>query len=129
MKTIKQNYLIDAPAKRVWQALIDPNEIERWGGGQVQMDDKEGTKFTLWGGEIHGTNTKVVENKELSQDWYGGSKWTAPSKVNFKLRPKGEKTDLELIHEDIPDQDVEAIRAGWEKRYLGPMRAYLEKTS
>ncbi len=129
MKTIRQNYLIDAPVKRVWRALVDPSEIERWGGGQAEMDDKEGTKFRLWGGEIHGTNTKVVENKELSQDWYGGRNWTAPSKVNFKLIPKGEKTDVELIHENIPDQDVEAIRDGWEKHYLGPLRSYIQKSA
>jgi len=52
MKSIKQTYRIQAPVSMVWQALVDPEVIERWGGGPVKMDDQVGTRFELWGGDI-----------------------------------------------------------------------------
>lgn len=59
MKTIKQTYQINAPSSRVWQALIDPKIIDKWGGGPAHMNDKVGTEFTLWGGDIYGKNLRL----------------------------------------------------------------------
>lgn len=82
MKIIKQIYKISASIQEVWRALVEPEVINQWGGGPARMDDKVGTQFSLWGGDIHGKNIKVVENKELIQDWYGGD-WDKPSKVTI----------------------------------------------
>ena len=126
MKAIKQNYTISAAVEKVWKALVDPREIEKWGAGPAKMDDKAGSKFSIWGGDIHGTNATVIENKVLEQDWYGGD-WDQPSKVRFELKQKGNKTGLELIHENIPDDEAKDIDDGWKQYYLGPMKEYLEK--
>jgi uncharacterized protein YndB with AHSA1/START domain len=32
---IVESYLINAPVSKVWQALVDPDLIEKWGGGPV----------------------------------------------------------------------------------------------
>ena len=126
MKTIKQAYLIDAPIEKVWNALVVPKEIENWGAGSAKMDDKVGTKFELWGGDIHGKNTRVVKNKILEQDWYGGD-WPQPSKVTFLLSEENGKTKLDLIHENVPDEEAKNIDEGWKDYYLGPLKDYLEK--
>ena len=89
------------------------------------MDDKVGTKFTLWGGDIHGTNTKVVNNKLLEQDWYSGN-WEKPSQVIFKLIPNKGATKLELIHKNVPEKDLKDIDQGWKDFYLGPLKELLE---
>ena len=125
MKIIKQTYLINAPLGKVWRSLVEPKIIKMWGGGSAVMDDKVGTNFSLWGGEIHGTNTKVVENKELIQDWYGGD-FEKPSKVTFKLSSKGDQTQIDLIHEDVPDSQADDIDDGWKRYYLGPLKDFLE---
>lgn len=125
MKTIKQSYLIKASLQNVWQALIDPAIIDKWGGGPAQMDDKVGTKFTLWGGDIHGKNIKVVKNKELVQDWFGGD-WEKPSKVTFTLVEKGNKTEVNLLHEDVPGKEAKNIEEGWKIYYLGPLKELFE---
>ncbi len=52
MKVIKQTYIIKAPLEKVWNALTDPKIIEKWGAGPAIMDSKEGTEFSLWGGDI-----------------------------------------------------------------------------
>ena len=126
MKTIKQTYIIKAPVNNVWRALVDPVAINDWGGGPAFMNSKVGTKFKLWGGDIHGENIKVVENKELVQDWFGG-KWEKASKVIFTLKKIGSETRINLLHEGVPDDAVKEIDEGWRIYYLGPMKKLLEK--
>ena len=126
MKTIKQTYHIQAHAAKVWQALVDPKEINEWGGGPAEMDDNVGTEFSLWGGDIHGTNTEVVAKKKLVQEWFGG-KWDQPSHLTFVLTPKGNKTDVELIHKNVPDQEADDIAQGWKDYYMNPLKELVEK--
>ncbi|MFC1971962.1 SRPBCC domain-containing protein [Chloroflexota bacterium] len=125
MKSIKQTYRIQAPASMVWQALVDPEAIERWGGGPVKMDDQVGTRFELWGGDIYGVNTEVVKERKLAQDWFGGD-WPKPSKVTFTLNEDSGQTTLVLLHEDVPDDEVDNFYEGWKEFYLGPIKELLE---
>jgi len=128
MKQIKQKYAIKSPVEIVWQALVNPEVIEKWGGGPAKMRAKAGEKFSLWGGDIYGKNTRVLEGKELDQDWYQKG-WKKPSKVVFKLSKKGNHTELLLTHKNVPDQDLVDIAEGWKEYYLGPLKEYLEDTS
>jgi len=125
MKTIVQDYHINAPIEKVWEALVNPKDIDGWGGGPTKMDDKEGTKFSLWGGDIHGTNIEVETFKKLVQEWYGG-KWKEPSIVTFKLEKQGNSTDLNLLQENVPDDEYKDIDDGWKEYYLGPLKDYVE---
>ncbi len=125
MKKIQQTYHIRAPISKVWLALVDQKVIDAWGGGPAKMDARVGAKFALWGGDIHGTNTRAVREKMLVQDWYGGD-WPEPSRVKFTLQSEEHGTKVILVHDGIPDDEVDAIRAGWRDYYLGPMKEYLE---
>lgn len=132
MKTIKQTYQITAPIEMVWEALVDPKHIDKWGGGPSIMDGKAGTKFSLWGGSIWGRNTKVAPGKKLVQDWYSENeeeKWKNASIVTFELYKELDCTKLELIHENIPNSDAKNIDEGWKDYYLGPLKEYVEKLS
>lgn len=126
MKTIKQTYHIKAPVEKVWKSLIDPKEIEAWGAGPAKMDDKVGTKFELWGGDIHGTNIEIVKNEKLVQDWYGGD-WPKASRATFTLAADKDGTRVDLLHENVPDNEADDIEDGWNSYYLGEIKKYLEK--
>lgn len=126
MKVIKQTYIIKAPLEKVWGALTDPKVIEKWGGGPAVMDDKEGTEFSLWGGDIFGKNISVVLHKKLQQEWYAG-KWDEPSIVLFTLTSKGDTTVVNLLHEDIPNSEASEIESGWKTYYMGPLKDLLEQ--
>ena len=125
MKIIRQVYKIKAPVEKVWEAFVNPREIEKWGGGSAKMEGKAGFKFSLWGGEIFGVNTKVVKNKLLEQDWYGG-KWEAPSKVKFEFTYKDNVTSVVLMHSAMPASETDNLADGWKDYYMGPMKEYLE---
>jgi len=127
MKSFSQKYYIHAPVKKVWQALTDAKIIEAWGGGPAKMSDKAGFSFSLWGGDTWGKNIKVVPEKLLVQEWYGG-KWDEPSIVSFSLSEKMGNTALLLKHENLPDDGWKDFADGWKDFYLGPLKKLLEKT-
>ena len=126
MKTIDQTYSIQAPLSKVWQAFVDPSVIEEWGGGPAEMNEQEGTLFSLWGGEIFGTNTKIIPNTLIAQDWFSGEDWTEPSKLTLTFSEKDGSTIVELHQDNVPDEDVDDITAGWQEYYLGPLTDLLE---
>ena len=126
MKTIKQRYTINAPIEKVWQALVDVKMINQWGGGPAKMDNKKGTKFKLWGGDIYGTNTKVIKNKELDQDWFQKG-WEKPTKVVFKLSAKGKQTNVILEHKNVPVDEFNDVAEGWKEYYMEAIKSLLEQ--
>lgn len=126
MKTIKQSYLINSSIEKVWQALVDPKIIDDWGGGPAKMGAKEGFEFSLWGGDIHGKNIEIIPNRKLVQDWMEG-KWDKYSKVTFTLKEEKDKTKVELLHEDFPENMKAKLTDGWRTYYLGPLKELLER--
>ena len=125
-RSIHQIYSFKASIADVWRALTDPKWIDEWGGGPAKMDGSVGTKFTLWGGDIHGTNIEVLPKRKLVQEWYGG-KWPAPSIVTFELSSHGETTTITLTHLDLPEKAFKEIEEGWREYYLGPLQGFLEQ--
>lgn len=130
MGKIETTYTIKAQVTKVWEALTDPIMIEQWGAGpNAFMTDKVGEKFSLWDGDIYGTNIEVIENKLLKQKWYGGE-WDKPSIVIFKLESDGDTTKLHLEHSDFPEQvgqeAFDGFKAGWDDFYFGPLKELVE---
>lgn len=126
MSPIHQTYHINAPIAEVWQAFVNPEQVEGWSGAPAVMDNKVGTQFKLWGGDIFGENLVVVSQKRLVQSWTT-PKWDQASKVTFNLSEKDDITTVELIHENVPEKSYRSINDGWKHYYLGPMKAYLER--
>ncbi len=128
MKTVNQTYLIHAPLHDVWDALVNPTHIVGWGAGPAVMDDQVGTKFSLWGGEVYGTNIEVLKEAKLVQEWYSSEdgKWEKPSIATFTLEKVKRGVKLELVQTDVPEAAAASIAAGWKEFYFGPLKAYLE---
>jgi len=125
MAQIKKTYHIDAPIEDVWKALTDPEAIERWGAGPVDMKAQRGHRFSLWGGDIYGTVIDVEPPHRLVEEWFGGP-WDLPSEATFILAEEDGGTRLELDHDGVPDEEVEEFSAGWDEFYLGAMKRLLE---
>ncbi len=126
---IKQRYLIKAAQDKVWSALVNPETIEKWGGGPAKMKGEVGFEFSLWGGDIWGKNLEVVNlnngEKKLVQEWYGGE-WEVPSIVTFKLNASNGYTEIILEHKGYPKEEKEDLAAGWNDYYLGAIKKLLE---
>src|SRR5262245_54357424 len=119
MKAIKQSYLINASPKKVFEALTKPALIKKWSGAPATMSARKGAKFSIWGGDMFGTNLEVVKDKKLVQEWCTKS---FSSKVSFTLKAKGKQTEVALLHEGVPAKVRKNYEEGWEQYYLGSIR-------
>jgi len=127
MKSIRKSYRISAPIERVWKAFFDLDDINNWGDGPAKMDEVVGSKFSLWNGDIYGTNKEIKKHERLVQDWYAG-KWKGASKAAFSFKKiSPQETQVDLIHTGIPESEYEEINKGWDQYYLGEIKKLLEK--
>lgn len=126
MKNLRQTYHIKASVTVVWAALTEPQQIKKWGAGPAKMQTKADTTFTLWGGDIYGTNTKVKINTLLEQDWFAGQ-WAKPSLVKIELVKERSGTKVSLTHRNIPDKAAAGIKEGWKEYYFEPLKEYVEQ--
>ncbi len=125
MTSLTQTYHIDASVENVWDALVNPDTIEAWGGVPANMSDRL-VAFTLWDGEIHGKNLKVVKEKELVQEWYAWDQSLGASTVTFRLSTEGKETVVELTQTNIPESEYEDVEAGWRNFYMEPLIELVE---
>jgi activator of HSP90 ATPase len=125
MKELHQTYLFNVPLNKVWQAIVDPSEINKWGAGPCQMSEDNNTTFSLWDGDIIGKNIEIQRHKKIRQEWKM-RQWETPSIVSFELSEKDGKTLLDLQQEGIPEDDFDGVNEGWDTYYFGAMKKYLE---
>jgi activator of HSP90 ATPase len=126
MKNIKKYYKIKALPEYIFKALTNPVTIELWTGSPAIMDDKPGTEFSLWDGDISGKNLEIEPDSKIVQEWYFGDQEEA-SIVTIKLHAEGKGTSVELLHINIPDDDFDNILEGWDKYYFGPLKELVEE--
>ncbi len=126
MPTIKQTYEMAATPEEVFEALVNEDLIQNWSGDEVKMSPEVGAKFSLWGGQMFGTNLEVIKNKKLVQEWCY-DQWEVPSKVTFILEPSGTGTTVELVHEGVPEKSLANITEGWNLYYLGAIQEMFQE--
>jgi uncharacterized protein YndB with AHSA1/START domain len=129
MNRIEQTYLIAASPDKVWRALTDPTVIEVWSDADAEFEPVVGAEYGLWDGSIVGEIVEVAPRKKLAQTWQPDSWERADSVVTFTLKAVGEKTRVDLLHENVEEWDYEGTRVGWDIYYLGAIKRMLEKKS
>ena len=124
MIQIDRTFTINAPLEKVWQALTDDSVIEAWGAGPATMEPKVSGGFSLWDGDIHGTNTEFIPNKLLRQDWYGHDHPEHKYDVTFEFDGDDKTATVHLVHE-ARDDDT-SMSDDWNEYYFEPIKRLLE---
>jgi activator of HSP90 ATPase len=125
MKDFKKYFVIQAEPEEVFYALTNPFTIELWSGYPAIMNTEIGTEFSLWEGDITGKNIEIITNKKIVQEWYFGDQ-TEKSIVTIKIFENKKGTQVEVIHNNIPDEDYENIVEGWNDSYIGAIIDFFE---
>ncbi|MFW6095232.1 MAG: SRPBCC domain-containing protein [Bacteroidota bacterium] len=123
MKDFSNTYKIKGTPEEVFTALTNPFTIELWTGYPAQMDENEGTEFSLWDGDIEGKNLEIKKNKKIVQEWYFGDQ-EEKSIVTMELYKSGSGTRVKLIHTNIPDIAYENMKTGWNEYYFGNLQRF-----
>lgn len=125
MKTFHKYYKIKGAPEEIYNALVKPFAIALWTGAKVQMEEKEGTEFSLFDGDIAGMNLEFVPNKKIVQEWYFGEQ-EERSIVTIDLREDKIYTRIELTHTNIPDEAFDDMKEGWDDYYFGGLKEFFE---
>ena len=125
MKVFQKTFILHAEIEDVYAALTNPVTIKLWSGYPATMNTEVGTEFSLWEGDITGKNLEIISNKKIVQEWYFGDQ-TEKSIVTIKIFENKKGTQVEVIHNNIPDEDYENIVEGWNESYIGAIIDFFE---
>ncbi|NPA35540.1 MAG: ATPase [Chlorobi bacterium] len=122
---MKLRIKVKAEPEDIYAALTNPFAIELWTDSPAVMSTEPGSEFELWEGAIAGRNIEFEENFKIVQEWYFGDR-PEQSIVTIKLFKQGGKTQIEVTQTNIPEEDYEDIKEGWEESYLGAIKEFVE---
>ena len=125
MKELKKTIHIKVPRDEVYNAITNALTIELWSGYKAIMENKPGTEFSIFDGDITGKINTLEPPSLVEQVWDFGEQ-EQDSLVRIELFEDKGKTRLELTHINIPDEAFEDIQIGWKEYYLGALKSYLE---
>lgn len=120
---------IDAPPERVWRALTEARELERWFPLEAKVEPGEGgTVYMSWKNEFAGTSNILAWDppRHLRTSWEWGGQVT-----DYLLEGRGGRTTLRVVTSGFPeggswDEWIEGTRRGWTFE-LTSLRHYLER--
>jgi activator of HSP90 ATPase len=126
--TIKQQVILQALPEEVYDALLDPRKNSEFTGSKATGKAEVGAEFTAWDGYISGKILELERCKRIVQEW-ATTEWPEgypPSKLEFTLNQVDGKTELTLVHSNIPTDQEEELKQGWTDYYWEPLKNYLK---
>ena len=98
-------------------------------GSAAKVTGKVGGKFTAWDGYIFGKTLELEPDRRIVQAWRTSEiPDDAPdSRLEVLLEKTKAGTKVTLIHTNIPEDQVESYKQGWEDFYFKSMSKYFGK--
>ena len=132
---IKKSKIIDriiipATSKEVYDAFIDPKKHSKFTGSKATGKPNVGSTFSAWDGYITGKYVELEEGKKIIQNWIT-TDWPQDfptSRLELTFKDLGNKTEIKMVHSDIPVNQEADLRQGWIDFYWKPLKDYFEKT-
>ena len=95
MPDLHQEVTFNAPAAKVYRALLDSAQHAAFTGAPAEISSAEGGAFSAHGGMVHGRNVALVPNARIVQAWRIKN-WPEDvfSIARFELCEEGDKTRL-----------------------------------
>ena len=113
-------------ASEIYNAWLSSDGHSTITGSPANIDGKVGGKFTAWDGYIFGTILELTPNQRIVQAWrtseFADDAPDSRLEILFDDVEGGVK--LTLTHSDMPEDQVDSYRQGWDDFYFTPMREY-----
>jgi activator of HSP90 ATPase len=117
---------IAAKPASIYQAWLSSKGHTAITGSPANVDGKVGGEFSAWDGYIFGTTLELTPNQRIAQSWRTSEfPDDAPdSHVEVDLEEVTGGTKITITHSNIPADQVDSYRQGWEDFYFKPMKEY-----
>ena len=125
---IRQELNFEGPAAQIFDLLTNSSVFsEVTGNAPTDIGKEEGTKFSCFGGMIHGRTIELEEDKRIilawrAKNWENG----CYSIVSFDITDHGPTSTLILTHTGFSPELQEHLEAGWHENYWNPIKKYLQ---
>ncbi|HSG42640.1 MAG TPA: SRPBCC domain-containing protein [Anaerolineales bacterium] len=118
-----------AKASEIYNAWLSSDGHSALTGSTSSVDGNIGGKFSVWDGYIFGSTLELTPNQHIVQAWRTSEfPDDAPdSRLEVLLEEIEGGTKVTLIHSDMPEDQVDSYRQGWEDFYFKPMREFFNK--
>jgi activator of HSP90 ATPase len=123
---IEQTVFFEAAPEEVYDALLDPKKHSAFTGSPATTSAKVGATFTAWEGYVTGKNLELVRGKKIVQEWKT-TEWPdgyPVSRLELTLTAKKGGTELEMLHLNVPAEQVADYSSGWKSAYWAPLKEY-----
>ena len=117
---------LPASAEKIFDAWLSSEGHSAMTGSAAKVDGKVGGAFTAWDGYIFGKTLKMESPRRIVQAWRTSEfpEDATDSCVEILFDEVKGGTKLTLIHSDMPEDQVESYKQGWEDFYFKPMKEY-----
>ena len=118
--------VIHAKPSKVYEAWLSTEGHTAMTGSPARVDGRAGGDFSAWDGYIFGKTLELTPDRRIVQAWRTTEfPAEAPdSNLEVLLEEVAEGTRVILIHRDMPEDQVDSYRQGWEDFYFKPMNRY-----
>jgi uncharacterized protein YndB with AHSA1/START domain len=113
---------IEAPAREIYRALIEPDRLDRWIGTGAKVDPVVGGEYSF------GWDEGPVKLLDLVEDEVVEYSWREPDSgnvVRWQLDGSGGRTHITLVHSGFGGRDTSGYQLGWQA-FLSTLRRMLE---
>jgi activator of HSP90 ATPase len=127
--TITQKVVVSATPEEVYDAYTNAKKHAEFTGSKATNNPVVGGKFTAWDGYISGKNLELEKGKRIVQEWVT-TDWPEgypPSKLELTLREVNGKTEITMVHSDVPAEQENDLKQGWADFYWEPLKNYFKK--
>src|SRR5512142_2042125 len=102
-RNVHQTVVFKASVNTVYRLLTDPRQHSKLSEGKATVSTRPGSKFSVWGGGIHGFTLLARTNKKIVQAWRS-EQWPKDhyTIVVFAFQKSGRGTRLVFDHYGIP---------------------------
>ena len=121
--------VIPAKASEIYKAWLSSKGHAAMTGSAAKVAGKVGGKFSAWDGYIFGSTLELTPNQRIVQAWRTSEfPDDAPdSRVEILFEEVKGGTKVTLTHTDMPQDQVDDYKQGWDDFYFKPMKEYFNK--
>jgi len=119
---------LPAEAKEIYKHWLCSEGHTAMTGAIAHITDSTGQAYDAWDGYISGENVELEQGYKIVQSWRTShfSPDDADSIIEIVLQANTAGTLLTLNHRNVPDEQTDYEKFGWENHYFTPMKRRFE---
>jgi activator of HSP90 ATPase len=129
-KTITQTeFFPGVEPAAIYDAMLSGPKHTKMTGSKATGSAQVGGTFTAWDGYISGKNVELDPDKKIVQEWTT-TEWprdAPPSIVTWTFKADKGGTEVTLVHSNVPAEQADSYKGGWNDYYFEPMKEYFAK--